>query len=404
MFLRNVFCLLSLGIPLGSIAGNLYATHSGGFVYTISINRDVDSDVYSLSALPGLTTCGSFPSWLTFDPTLRVLYCSDKSGNATTSAAVYSLAITENGSPTQLAKTTTPGGGVHSTVYNGVDGNQFLAIAHYAGSAISTFRLPLEENEDPLQVFRYTMPNPGPNPLRQDTPHPHQIILDPTGSFVLVPDLGADLVRVLSIDKRSGKLNTCPSLNFPPGSGPRHGLFWAPSLPTERKAKRGRLQPLNFILYMLSELSGKLSAFSVSYRNDCLFFQHIQSLIPYPGGSLPKNASLSEIRMSGSSLYVSIRSDHSFPPDDSIVTLARSPNGTVNVQQLSSSYGVVPSTFVINQSGDLVAIGNQLSSNVAVVRRDSRTGELGGELANVQVGEPGRVGTPGGLSSIVWVD
>lgn len=35
----------------------------------------------------------------------------------------------------------------------------------------------------------------------QEQARPHEAILDPTGDFLVFPDLGADLIRVLAVDK-----------------------------------------------------------------------------------------------------------------------------------------------------------------------------------------------------------
>lgn len=52
-----------------------------------------------------------------------------------------------------------------------------------------------------LQNFPFTLTAPGTNPARQEAPHPHEALVDPTDSFIVVPDLGADLIRVFSIGK-----------------------------------------------------------------------------------------------------------------------------------------------------------------------------------------------------------
>jgi 6-phosphogluconolactonase (cycloisomerase 2 family) len=239
------------------------------------------------------------------------------------------------------------------------------------------------------------MSQPGIKP-QQNAPHPHQVILDPTGDFLLVPDLGADQVRVYAIDRHSGRLNVCPSLNYTPGSGPRHGLFW--------KSTSDSAQAPVAMLYTLSELSGHFNAFVVSYLpSGCLGFRETQSFVPYPGGHLPAGATPAELAMAGNSLYASIRFDQRFFPNDSIATLARSSNGTVTFNDISSSYGTIPRTFVVNKKGTLVAIGNQGSSNVAIVIRDPESGNLGKLVANLQVGQPGQASNSStGLSSIIW--
>ncbi|PWY69760.1 6-phosphogluconolactonase [Aspergillus heteromorphus CBS 117.55] len=391
-------CLAWLSL---ATATNLYATHYSGTVSTLSLDRD-NNGSYLLSLASSLETCGSMPSWLTFDSTSRILYCSDETGDASIDGSVTSLAAGQDGTLTDITTATAPGGGVDSVIYNGDDGARYLAIAHYTGSAVSTFRLPLDSNSETLQVFHYNLSQPGQEP-QQDAPHPHQVFLDPSGSFILAPDLGADLVRVYAINNTTGELDShCSDLTFPAGSGPRHGLFWENSHPILTSQLKTRKQD-DVFLYTVNELDGHLKAFTVSYTPDgCLSFKEIQSFVPYPEGQLPEGATLSEIRQAGDYLYVSIRTDHGFPPNDSIATLDRSSNGTVAFRDLTSSYGTVPRTLVINKAGDLVAVGDQASSNVAIVARDPASGELGEEVASLKIGDPGQVGTAQGLSSVVW--
>ncbi|KAJ5374172.1 hypothetical protein N7517_006178 [Penicillium concentricum] len=386
-----MFRYLSFFVSLAA-ATNLYATHYDGSIYTLSFDSR-----NSLSIASSLKTCGDAPSWLTFDSSTRTLYCSDHAGNTTMNGSLSSYSVNQHGRLTELAKTVDVGAAVHSTMYGGMHGHKkYLAVAHYGGSALSTFALPLRSDKEPLQVFRYQMSQPGIKP-QQDAPHPHQVILDPTGSFILVPDLGADQVRVYAIDQHSGRLNVCPSLNYTAGSGPRHGLFW------KSKHSDSEQAPVT-ILYTVSELGGHFNAFDVSYLSSgCLAFRETQSFVPYQGGQLPAGAAPAELRMAGNSLYASIRFDEGFPPNDSMSTLARSSNGTVTFSQITSSYGTIPRTLVVNKKGTLVAIGNQASSNVAIVARNPRSGELGKLLANLQVGQPGQASNSStGLSSIIW--
>ena len=63
-----------------------------------------------------------------------------------------------------------------------------------------------------------------PNPDRQDTSHPHQIIEGP-GDVLFVPDLGCDRVWVVHRDSASDSgLKITGHLQCPKGSGPRHGV------------------------------------------------------------------------------------------------------------------------------------------------------------------------------------
>ncbi|KAJ5964161.1 uncharacterized protein N7479_004037 [Penicillium vulpinum] len=386
-----MFRCLSFFISLAAVT-NLYATHYDGNIYTLSYDG-----ANSLSISSSLKTCGDGPSWLTFDSPTRTLYCSDHSGNASMNGLLSSYSVSRDGSLKELANTVDVGAAVHSTIYGGKDAHKkYLAIAHYGGSTLSTFTLPLSPDEKALQIFRYRMSQPGIKP-EQDASHPHQVILDPTGDFILVPDLGADKVRVYTINQHSGRLNACPSLNYTAGSGPRHGLFWKSSPSDVARA------PVT-MLYTVSELSGRFNAFAVSYLSSgCLGFRETQSFVPYPGGKLPAKATPAALLMAGNSIYASIRFDQGHPPNDSLSVLTRSPNGTVTFSQLTSSHGTVPRTFSINKKGTLLAIGCQASSNVAIVKRDLESGKLGNLVANLQVGQPGQASNSStGLSSIIW--
>ncbi|KAJ5779099.1 Cytochrome cd1-nitrite reductase-like C-terminal heme d1 [Penicillium paradoxum] len=397
--------LLSVLTAAAAAPAHLWATHYNGTVYTLTLNKN------DLSITQTLDTCGDMPSWLTFDPKTRTVYCIDETGTAdpSTHGSVTVLHAALNGKLHEIAATNAVGGGVNSVIYQSDWGKKFLAIAHYGGSAISTFALPIKANQPALQEFHFNLTRPG-KVEQQDSPHPHQVFLDPTGSFIVSPDLGADLLRVYSIDDGpSGKLSECPSLNVTFGSGPRHGLFWTDG--TDRSAggigsmlSRKMTAVGETMLYLVNEIGGTVMVYDVSYsRSGCLSFEKKQTFVPYPGGVMPEGGTPSGISRVGDDFYLSTRSDQGFEPNDSIVVLDRSPkDGSVKVRNSGSALGKVPRTFVINRTGDLVAIGNQASATVAIVRRDRETGELGDEIAVLQVGEPGKVGTAEGLSSVIW--
>jgi 6-phosphogluconolactonase (cycloisomerase 2 family) len=102
-----------------------------------------------------------------------------------------------------------------------------------------------------MQTFQYKLAAPGPNPSRQDVPHEHEVILDPTGSFIVVPDLGADLLRIFAINKTTNMLSESSTFATAPGSGPRHGAFLKAANAT--------------YLFVMSELSNTIASYSVAY-------------------------------------------------------------------------------------------------------------------------------------------
>lgn len=70
--------------------------------------------------------------------------------------------------------------------------------------------------------MKFAFPGLGPIKDRQEGSHPHQIYPHPSGTQLLVPDLGSDKVWILVKDPESKSWKVNGSIPTPPGSGPRH--------------------------------------------------------------------------------------------------------------------------------------------------------------------------------------
>lgn len=264
-------------------------------------------------------------------------------------------------------------------------------------STLTTYKGPLSSNLKPLATQKFTLAQKGPN-SRQDVAHPHEALLDPTGKFMLVPDLGADLIRIFSVDANSGALNACGSGKADPGDGPRHGkFFWT---------NASSAQPQ--VLYTLNELGNSVSSWSVAYPSGsggCLSLTKLQTLSTYaPGTKGGPTTKAAELQVAGNFLYAANRADQTFGSQkDSIATYTIDPStGKITWLEAANSYAYYPRTFQINKAGTLVAVGGQTSSTVAIINRDPTTGKLGSLVASVQVASPGRAGEEDGLSAVVW--
>ena len=60
---------------------------------------------------------------------------------------------------------------------------------------------------------------PGPHRVRQVSSHPHDIVFDPSGRFVVVPDLGLDRTFVFRFDPAAGQLTEASFVDGRPTSG-----------------------------------------------------------------------------------------------------------------------------------------------------------------------------------------
>lgn len=162
-----------------------------------------------------------------------------------------------------------------------------------SGSAITTYSVdPIKGHFNRSQTLTFTMPKPGPVSDRQDVPHIHEVLVDPTGRFLLAPDLGSDLVRVFHINPTTGRLTEQRPLVTPPGSGPRHGVFWYPETAAANTSENSRF-------YLVSELDNYLRGYDVTYSpNGTMLFSQFYECNTYGGVTPPTAAKAAEIAIS----------------------------------------------------------------------------------------------------------
>jgi len=294
--------------------------------------------------------CGSAPTWLdtTFKDSNNILYCVDE-GWQTPNASINTLKIAADGSLKSVAKIDTIQGPVSTQFYNK---NKALALAHYGGSAISTYTLSSDKTTfTKLQNFTFVAKGPLP---QQEASHVHEAIIDPTGQYLLFPDLGADVVRVYCADPKTSLLTVKESLQSPLGSGPRHAAFW-----TSKD---------NTYLYVLHELANIIIAYKVEYlKAGGLGFTKINQYSSYGNQVAPVGSRGAEITVSPDSRFIvaSNRNGTLFQianPDpknstkigsDALATFAPQKDGSLSFVQLAPSGGSFPRHFQFNKVCDL---------------------------------------------------
>jgi 6-phosphogluconolactonase (cycloisomerase 2 family) len=162
--------------------------------------------------------------------------------------------------------------------------SQTNLIYQYTPPGITTFAVNPNNTFTPLQEFKnFNLSNNASE--RQDTSHIHQALLDPTGQFMLFPDLGADLVHVYAIDPKTNTLVEQTPLKSKTGYGPRHATFWAPED-----------EPDNNFLFVIHELSNKIVSYSVQYLEaGGLGFYEVDEVSTFGDKETPEGAAASEI-------------------------------------------------------------------------------------------------------------
>lgn len=100
---------------------------------------------------------------------------------------------------------------------------RFLLTAHYVSGNLVVH--PIDRGgvlREACHVVQHS--GSGPHP-RQDGPHAHQIVSDPSGRHVLATDLGTDSVYVYDFDLDTGHLVLAEEVSLRAGAGPRHLAF-----------------------------------------------------------------------------------------------------------------------------------------------------------------------------------
>jgi 6-phosphogluconolactonase (cycloisomerase 2 family) len=178
----------------------------------------VDPDTGALTTL-GDTADVPNPSFLALSADRRTLYAVSETdpGGA---AAAFSLA--DPAAPRLLGAPVPVHGGAptHLCVHQG-----HLLTANYAApGSVSILAL---GDDGALGGVRSVLEHEGegPNRERQEGPHAHAVLSDPTGRWALTVDLGTDSVRVCELDPRTGELEIERELGLRSGIGPRHLAF-----------------------------------------------------------------------------------------------------------------------------------------------------------------------------------
>ncbi len=302
----------------------------------------------------GLAAQVEQPTWLVVHPKAPVLYAVSEVGNdGKTEASVHSFRVDAKSGVLTLLNTVGSGGGgaTHLALGGKPDA---LFVANYGDGRISALPVRPDGALDTPSSVQATY-GKGPTP-RQQSPHPHGVTLDPSGRFVLAPDLGADSIFVYRLDPRTNALTAAetPFEATPPGSGPRHLVF----------TPNGRFAFLN------TELDAQVRAYA--WNADAGRLRFLGSRPTAAAGYVgPKSAAGIAVSRDSRFLYASNRGE------DVLVAYAidAATGALTEVQRLASG-GKNPTSLTLHRSGRWMLVANEGSDAVAVFAVDARSGRL----------------------------
>jgi 6-phosphogluconolactonase (cycloisomerase 2 family) len=344
-----------LGAQPNRAAGALYA-YVGCYTTARRYARGDGIHVYRVEPATGAWThvqhVGDLinPSFLVVRRDQRYLYAVHGDESYATSFSVDR----NTGFLTLLNRVETGGqNGVHQA-FDASD--KFMVVANYGTGNVSV--LPVRQDGtlgDQVQLV--PLPGlPGPNRIEQASSHPHQIVFDPSGKFVVVPDKGLDRIFIFSFDPATGRLTPTEqgSVVARSGSGPRHAAFH-PTLP---------------VLFVLNEISSSVATYYLEAEHGSL--RPVQILPTLPSDFTGENTA-AEIAVSagGRFVYCSNRSHDSIG-----IFAADASTGLLTSIGWVSSRGRVPRFIGFDPSRRFLYAANEQADTVVSWLADASTGRL----------------------------
>jgi 6-phosphogluconolactonase (cycloisomerase 2 family) len=233
---------------------------------------------------------------------------------------------------------------------------RFLVVANYSSGGVSVLAV---KEDGKLGDVVQVMPlpgTPGPHRVEQASAHPHQILFDPAGRFVVVPDKGLDRIFVFGFDGKTGKLTpTAQGAGVARTmSGPRHAAFH-PRLP---------------VLWMLNEINNTVTTWLWEAERGHLKAAQILPTLPaeYTGENTTSEI---EVGGGGRHVYCSNRGH------DSVAVFAADPRtGLLSFVSCEPSRGRIPRFIGMEPGGRFLYAANEQSDTVVGWRVDGASGRL----------------------------
>ncbi len=362
----NLMSKLTTLIVMTALSSQLSADNLSVFFGTARSQYAASTGIYSIELnstngefidAPGVAAELDSPGFIVLHPRLPVLYAlataADGKGS-TMNSFTLALAPGQQGlEPLNSVDT-----GCAKATHMDVDpSGRMLVSVHYGEGTVAVF--PLEADgrlHEPSQVLRHT-DSSGVNAGRQKGPHPHCATFDPSGSFVLIPDLGADTVYIYKVDYETDQLSSHRRFKSAPGAGPRHIKF----------SRDGRFA------YIVNELSLTVDTCAWDAVSGELKPIATVTSLPADMREPEANYTASEIQLhpSGNFLYTATRGH------DSISLFSIDPaSGIPLLEEVVPARVEWPRHFSLDPKGRYLVCAGQFSHNANVFAVDPQSGRL----------------------------
>ena len=315
----------------------------------------------------GLAAASPNPSFLAASADGRFLFAvnEQQSFGGERSGSVTSFAVDRATSKLTVINTVSSRGADPCHLMLDATG-RFLAVANYTGGTFVILPVaPDGKLGDVTTVLRHT--GSGPNRQRQEGPHAHMVLFDPSNHFLYASDLGLDRVHIYRFDAKTGAATPANPAEaaVAPGAGPRHLA----------------LDPNGKFAYVIDEMGNTITSFAWNRDTGALASLGVVSTLPADFKGTSTTAEIA-IHPSGRFVYGSNRGH------DSIAVFSVEPSGGLKLVEIESTRGREPRNFTIDPSGRWLIAANQHSNTLSVFRIDASTGALSPAGPLAEVGSP----------------
>jgi 6-phosphogluconolactonase len=227
--------------------------------------------------------------------------------------------------------------------------------ANYGGGSAASFSVGADGRLSPVVSF-FQFSGHGADEKRQKGPHAHRVTVSPDNRFLLVNDLGLDAIHVYRLDAGTAKLtlNDPPAWRSAPGAGPRALQF----------------HPNGRFAYCVTEMTSSVVLLRWDARPGVL--ETVQEVVMRPPEFKGPTA--------GDDIVIDRDARFAYATDrfdDIVTTFAISPeSGRLTLLNRTSCGGKVPRHLALDPSGRWLLVANQASDNIAVLARDTQSGQL----------------------------
>ena len=288
------------------------------------------------------------PGYVALDSQQRFLYASHGDGDMVSAYAIDA----QTRKLTFLNQQPSSGdNGPHVMV---APGDRYVVVANGPGIVV----LPIQADGSLAPATHAIVPPGKEGPYKREQglgAHPHQVLFDPAGKYLISPDKGVDATHIYTFDFAGGKLvaNDPPCAKSRYGAGPRH-LAFHPSRP---------------MAYLINELDSTVTTYQWDTKRGALTPVHIIPTIPPTFVGDNTGAEIA-VAPSGQFVYVSNRGHNS------IATFAvNAQDSTLTPIDWEPTQGKKPRFFTLDPFGEMLYVANEDSDTIVAFKLDAVSGK-----------------------------